>query len=277
MGRGRQAGRVRGCAAAGSRCQVVQLVRAMGHSFSVRSMKSPSTVRMRSMTGGWRSQPLSMPLRKWSKNRLLQTDSVVGVELRPVLAAVDLQPLRRRCRPHEPLHIAPQMSPGAAPVARRQERHRDPVKHRRTLPMKTVVERMAPHIGAVVRSVRGEFLVGQRFRAGDELPAGRAHEAAFAQPVLHRGDRAPIPHVDGLAEHPTVVEHVAVKIADALPRNHRGQVGWVQAGHQPLSDRVVADAEQADLAGAPRLGARPLDAVVHVPGAAHRVRIDVAR
>ena len=96
-------------AATGSRYQLVHWVRAMGHSFSVRSMKSPSTVRTRSITGGWRSQPLSIALQEVIEKPFLQTDSVVGVELGPVLEAVDLQPLLARRGPHETLHVAAQM------------------------------------------------------------------------------------------------------------------------------------------------------------------------
>ena len=100
--------------------------------------------------------------------------------------------------------------------------------------MKTVVERMASHVGAVIRAVGRQFLVGQCLRTGDELAGVGADEAALPQPVLHRGDGAPVPDVDGLAEHPAVVEHVAVEIADAFPRDHRGQMGRAE-GRRPAT------------------------------------------
>ncbi len=188
----------------------------------------------------------------------LQTDSVVGVELGPVLAAVDLQPFLARRRAQVAFHIASKVPACAAPVARRQKRHRDPVEHRRTFPVEIVVERMGSHVGAVVGSVGGELFIGQSLRAGDEFAGVGADEAALAQAVLNGRGGAPVPDVDGLAEHSTVVEHVAIEVADALPRHHCAEMRRVEARDQPLGDGVVADPEQADLAGTPRPGARPL-------------------
>ena len=135
----------------------------------------------------------------------------------------------------------------------------------------------ASYVAAVVDAVRRELLVGQRLRPGRRAPRFRRFgEAPLAQAVLHRRDRAPVPGVDGLAEHAAVVEHVAVEVAHALPRDHRGEVGRLSSGDEPLRDRVVADAEQSDLPGAPRLGRGPFDAVVEVSASRRRVRVDGA-
>src|SRR5207248_3789351 len=56
---------------------------------------------------------------------LLQPYAVVGIEMRPVLEAVHLEPLLLRCRAHEALEVAARVQTLAAPVGGGEERHLD--------------------------------------------------------------------------------------------------------------------------------------------------------
>src|SRR5262249_60523632 len=47
-----------------------------------------------------------LALEEVSEEALLQADAVVGVEVRPVLDAVHLEPFLARCRAHESLEVA---------------------------------------------------------------------------------------------------------------------------------------------------------------------------
>src|SRR5690242_20966934 len=55
-----------------------------------------------------------------AEKALLQIDAVVGVEMRPVLDTVHLQPFLARGGAHEPFEIAARMQPLPAPVCGRE-------------------------------------------------------------------------------------------------------------------------------------------------------------
>ncbi len=216
-------------------------------------------------------------LQEVREERLLQADAVRGVELRPVLTAVQLEPLLRRAGADERLGRATQVPSLPAPVAGGQERDGDRVPRRGPLLVEAVEQPVAAHVTGVVGPVQRQLLVGERLRSRHQLTGVGRAAGPVAETVLHGADRPPVPDVDGGAHDPAVVVHVAVEVGQALPRDHRREVRRLQTRHQPLVDREVRDAEQPDLAAAPRLGPRPLDAVVEVAGATHGIGVDVAR
>jgi len=71
------------------------------------------------------------------------------------------------------------------------------------------------------------------------------------------------------------VTEVAIVVGGALPDADRAQVRRLERRDLPLVHRVVGDAVQSDLAGAPRLPRRPLDAVVEVLGFARRPDVEM--
>src|SRR6516165_8105481 len=81
------------------------------------------------------------------------------------------------------------------------------------------------------------------------------------------------PQLLKLAEDSAVVAGIAIAVVLALPRDDGGEVRWMLGGDAPLIARVVRDAEHADLAVAPRLGAGPLDALVKILDLARGVRV----
>lgn len=115
----------------------------------------------------------------------------------------------------------------------------------------------------VIEGMRAEF--GRELRVAVDGRVGVA-PAGF-QGALVAGDLPWPPGVgEDVGQDAAVVGPVAVDVHRALPGHDRGQVRWLQSGHVPLVDGVVGDAEQTDPAGAPRLDAGPLNAVVVVFG-----------
>ena len=88
--------------------------------------------------------------------------------------------------------------------------------------------------------------------------------ARSPQPVLDVRHLVLRPALLELAQDAAVVAGVAVAVVLPLPGDDGRQVRRMQAGHAPLVAGVVRDAEHADLAVAPGLRARPLDALVEV-------------
>src|SRR5262249_43180606 len=97
---------------------------------------------------------------------LLQRDAVVGIEMRPVLDAVALEPLVLRGRAHEALEIAARVQALPAPVSRREQRHLDlrPVRHAR-LPEFVGIELSGQAVLVEIAAVGAELLLGQLERA----------------------------------------------------------------------------------------------------------------
>jgi hypothetical protein len=117
---------------------------------------------------------------------LLEVSSVVGVEMGPVLQAVDLQPFLLAGGADEALDIAAKMEAVAAPVARREHRHRDFLPDGGAFPVKRIVERVGQRVSHHVRPVLGQLRLGQRVGARDQQPAVGVDRTALAQSVLHR-------------------------------------------------------------------------------------------
>ncbi len=143
--------------------------------------------------------------------------------------------------------------------------------------METVVEHVRVDLSGKVGSAGVQIGIGVRLGPRDELAGVGTDEAALPASVLHRGDGAAVPDRLHVARDAAVIAELSVEIRKAFPGDHRRQMRGAQRGDLPLIDGVVADAEQADFSGAPRLGARPLDAVAQVDDLAGAPRIDVAR
>ena len=101
----------------------------------------------------------------------LQLAAVVGVEVRPVLDPVRLQPLLLGGGAHEALEVAARMQALAAPVGGREQGHLDLGPVGRALLVVLVVEGMLADLGAEVAAVAGELRVRQAFAA--RTPARR--------------------------------------------------------------------------------------------------------
>src|SRR5262249_61195860 len=125
--------------------------------------------------------------------------------------------------------------------------------------------------------VLGQLLVGERDRPGHRLSRVRILLRARPQAVLDVDHLVLGPELLELAEDAAMVTRVAVAVVLTLPRDDRGQVRRMKTGDAPLVARVVRDAEHAHLAVAPRLGTRPLDALVEVLDLARAVAVHEAR
>ena len=87
--------------------------------------------------------------------------------------------------------------------------------------------------------------------------------------------RVPIGHEQG--EQPAVVQRVAIEIGKAFPGNDRLQRRRLQIGGEPLIDGEIGNAEQPDIAVAPRLRRRPFDGVIKIDRFGKRPRLALAR
>lgn len=85
----------------------------------------------------------------------------------------------------------------------------------------------------------GELLVAERLIAADELPGELVAVAAGAQTVLHGGDLRVEPGPHEVARDAAVVGRAAQLVVERLPRDDRGQVRRLPAGHQPLHHAQV--------------------------------------
>src|SRR5262245_34681251 len=69
---------------------------------------------------------------------------------------------------------------------------------------------------------------------------------------------------------------LAIIVGRALPDAQGGKMRRLERGHLPLVHGVIGDAVDADLAVAPRLRARPFDALVKVLRLARRPYVEIA-
>src|SRR5581483_6649217 len=109
-----------------------------------------------------------------------------------------------------------------------------------------------------------QLLLGEGGRAGDPVAGQAAPVAARPAAVLDADDLRGEPRAPERREDAAVAGEVAVVVGGALPRAQGGQVRRLEGGDLPLVHRVVGDPAEPDPAAAPRLGRRPLDALVEV-------------
>ncbi len=74
-----------------------------------------------------------------------------------------------------------------------------------------------------------------------------------------------------------MVGHVPVPVRGTLPHTHGGQMFRLPRGHLPLVDAVIGHTIEAHLATAPRLRARPLDALFEVICFPRREMLNITR
>src|SRR5215472_3296609 len=137
-------------------------------------------------------------------------------------------------------------------------------------------ERMRWGIMAKVTAISRQLFFRKRFRSANGLAGDPAAQSWLAPPMLHGLHLHVVPVRPKRAENPSVVRHITVPIGGAFPDAHCRKMRRLKRRHMPLVDRVVGDAVEADLAGAPGLDARPLDTVVKIFGLARRKVIDVS-
>jgi len=218
----------------------------------------------------------SLALEKMAEEAFLQRNPAVDIEGRKMGVAVDLEPFFFRCRAREPFEISARMQPLATPVCRRKHRYLDLGKVPRARAVVIVAERARENVRGGVGAIARELLVGQVLGACDELIGEATASAALTDAVLHAGALAGKPALEKLAEDPTVARQIPVIIGGAFPHANRGKVRRREGGNPPLIHRVIGNAVQPDLAIAPRLHARPFDAVVEIPRLARGPHVQMA-
>ena len=106
------------------------------------------------------------------------------------------------------------------------------------------------------------------------LPAVGQVLRRAAERVMHQVRGEPVGHEH--AEDAAVEQRVAIDVGEALPRDDRLQRRRLEIGDEPLVDREIGNAGQADIAVAPRLRRRPFDRVVEVDRFRERPRLALA-
>src|SRR5262249_28978957 len=129
--------------------------------------------------------PRVLALEEVAEELLLETHAIVGVEVRPVLDAMHLEPFLLRRRAYEAFEVAARMEPLPAPVGRREERHLHlrPVGHARA-PVLVAGQRVPPAILVEVAAVAAELLLGHGRGARDPVAVHPAPVALRAAAVL---------------------------------------------------------------------------------------------
>jgi hypothetical protein len=117
----------------------------------------------------------------------------------------------------------------------------------------------------------GHWVGGQPAGATVRQPA-----LPLAVLVTHDTPLVPQPGEDA-GQDAAVVGDVAVEVLRPFPDDDGGQVRRLAGGGQPLGHRVVGDAAQAHLAGAPSLGGGPFDGLAEVGRFLRREGVQIAR
>lgn len=175
-----------------------------------------------------------LALEEVAKKALLQADSVVRVEVRPVRIAMHLKPLLPGGGSHEAFEVPARMQSLSTPIRRAEHRQVDPAEVGRPLAARIVVERVIENELLDVEAVLLQLLVAQCGRSGHEFARHPAPQPALAEPVLHsvKGPRKEIfeePAVDA-----TVAHEFPVPIGGAFPHANGGQMRRLVLGDVPL-------------------------------------------
>ena len=147
---------------------LVHCVRASGHSFSCRSTNFSPGCRTCSCTFGCSRPAGLVAFEEAAKEPLLQVETVVRIEVCPVLDAVHFEPFVLRRGAHEAFEIAARMQALPAPVGCGEQRHLDfvPVWHAR-LPIFVSVELARQTILVKVAAILAEFLFRDKVSGPD--------------------------------------------------------------------------------------------------------------
>jgi hypothetical protein len=168
--------------------------------------------------------------------------AVVGVEMRPVLDAVRLQPFLLGGRTHEAFEIAARMQALAAPIGGGEQRRHHLVPDRRAVAVIFIVERMGPDLPAEIGAVLGQLFFAQRLWPAHQFAVHAAAFAALAGAVLHGLHLHVVPVLPERGENAAVMRHVAVPVGRAFPHAHGGEMRRLQRGDVPLVHAVIGNA-----------------------------------
>src|ERR1041385_896548 len=115
-----------------------------------------------------------------------------------------------------------------------------------------------------IDAVARELLGRERDRTGHRLAGDGVALGVLATPVLDVDDLMLGPQLLEFAQDAAMVAGIAVAVVLSLPRDDGGEMRRGLRGGAPLIVCVVRDAEHADLAVAPRLGAGPFNAEIEI-------------
>src|SRR6266478_2479363 len=158
---------------------------------------------------------------------LLQQTPVIRVEVSPVLDAVQLEPLVRRCRAAKTLDIPAQVQPLTPPISCGEKRHRHFRPYWRARLVVIVVERMGEDFIAEITAIPNQLLVQKVLGPADEFTSDAAARAALAESILHGLHLHIVPIRPEGAENTAMVCHVAVPVGSTFPDAHRGEMRWL--------------------------------------------------
>src|SRR5258708_36457175 len=131
-------------------------------------------------------RPVALALEEVVEEPELQLAPIVGVEVRPVLDAVRLEPLLLGRRAHEAFEVAARMQALPAPVRRREEWNRYAVPSGGASPVILIIERVRKDLVAELAAVFLQLAVRQRLVAAHQGAGDAAARSARAEAVLHR-------------------------------------------------------------------------------------------
>src|SRR5882724_13652436 len=118
--------------------------------------------------------PVALAFEEVIEEPKLQFAPVVGVEVRPVLDAVRLEPFLLRGGADEAFEVAARMQALSAPIGGGEERHGDLVPFRRARLVVVVTERVREDVVAEVAAVLLQLAVGDRLIPADQCPSRAA-------------------------------------------------------------------------------------------------------
>src|SRR5258706_13668013 len=128
-------------------------------------------------------RPIALALEEVVEEAQLELAAIVGIEVRPVLDAMRLEPFVFRRGADEAFEVAARVQPLPAPVGGGEEWHGDLVPLGRARLVVIVIQWVREDLVAEVAAVLLQLAVGERFVAADQLAGGAAARAALAQAV----------------------------------------------------------------------------------------------
>jgi hypothetical protein len=208
----------------------------------------------------------------------LQAKAVWQVKPFLVAPVMDLEPLVGRGGAAKAGEVAAGVQAEAGPVGRRQQRHGDLGQVRGARLVELIVQIMVADGRHQVSPLGLQDVFGERHWAGGQPAGATVRQPALPLAVLvaHDAPLVPKPGEDA-GQDAAVVGDVAVEVLRPFPDDDGGQVRRLAGGGQPLGHRIVGDAAQAHLAGAPWLGGGPLDGLAEVGRLLRGEGVQIAR